>query len=194
MAKAKQDAKANAKTRQATAANKAKKSDPVETPETKDIAVVEEKPKTVEEFKPMCGFEFDPAQAGACFKTCQGENPEAFTACQDNFKTAVKKSAGSASKTMRGKNVWGHLNGCQGALIDEAFLVKGGAHSMKELMKAAGATQARVLSHLKHLVSVWNVDLRITEEKKYFIKGNKSDGLVGLKHNGAKVIETPKAA
>jgi len=85
------------------------------------------------------------------------------------------------------------LNGCQGALIDECFLA-GGAYSIKELMEAAKATHPRVVSHLKHLFSVWKVDLRITDDKKYFITGYGSEKLTGLKSNGVKVIETEKAA
>ena len=61
---------------------------------------------------------------------------------------------------------------------------------MEDLMKYAGATRPRVISHLKHLYSVWNVDLRITEDKKYFIVGHKSDKLVGAKSNGTKIIDT----
>jgi hypothetical protein len=141
----------------------------------------------------MCGFGFDPSQASACFKTCKAESPEAFEACQANFKATAKKSKTTKSKGRRGKNIWGHLNGCQGAKIDECFLI-GGAYSMKELMDAAGATQPRVISHLKHLYSVWKVDLRITEDKKYFIQGFKSENLTGLKTNGVKVIETQEAA
>ncbi len=193
MAKAKQTAKADAKTRQATAANKAKKSDKVEGTPVKDLAPLETASETPKEFKSMCGFEFDPAQAGSCFKTCQEENPEAFAACQANFKLTAKKTP-ATSKAKRGKNVFGHLNGCQGALIDEAFLTTGGAHSVKELMEFAKATHPRVISHLKHLVSVWNVDLRLTEDKKYYIEGRNSTGLKGKKTDGVKVIEISKAA
>ena len=204
MAKAKQTAKkANAKTRQATAADTATKSDTVETPtkakkETpvKDLSALQEVPEVPEEFKSMCGFEFDPAAAGSCTKTCKAENPDAFKACQDNFKlTAKKATPGGASKAKRGKNVFGHLNGCQGALIDDAFIVTGGAHTMEDIMKFAGATRARVISHLKHLYSVWNVDLRITTDNKYFIQGgvNTTD-LVGDKTNGTKVLTAPVVA
>ncbi|MCK5850431.1 MAG: hypothetical protein KAH23_05900 [Kiritimatiellae bacterium] len=203
MAKAKQTAKqANAKTRQATAAEKAIESDTVETSaktptkkEAKDLSALEKTPETPEEFKSMCGFPFDPAPAGSCTKTCKGENPEAFKACQENFKATAKKSTpGTTSKSKRGKNTWGHLNGCQGALIDDRFLTAGGAHTLEEIMTAAGASRPRVISHLKHLVAVWNVDLRITSEKAYFVQGMKSDGLEGSKTDGVKIIEMKKAA
>lgn len=185
MAKAKQTAKATAKTRQATAAEKATKSDKgtTETP-VKDLTALVETP---EEFKSMCGFEFDPAQAGSCYKTCQGESPEAFASCVENFKLTAKKTT-SVSKAKRGKNVFGHLNGCQGALIDDALLT-GKAFTIEKLMKNAKATHPRVVSHLKHLYAVWNVDLQITDKKEYFIKGAKSGDLVGLKSNGVKIIE-----
>jgi hypothetical protein len=185
MAKAKQTAKkANAKTSRATAA----KATP-ETPAVKDLTVLTETPEVEVpvEFKSMCGFDYDPAQAGSCFKTCQGESPEAFAACTANFKATAKKTTSASKTTRRGKNVYGHLIGCQGALIDDQFTVVGGAHSMKDLMKAAGATQPRVISHLKHLVAVWKVDLRITSDKKYYVEGMKSEKLVGEKTNGVKV-------
>jgi hypothetical protein len=197
MAKAKQTAKdANAKTSQAAATKanaktktpKAAKKDPVV--DLNALAVVPETPEVPEAFKSMCGFDFDPSEAGSCHKTCQGENPEAFAACTVNFKATAKKTTAGASKSRRGKNVWGHLIGCQGELIDQQFLVVGGAHSLEDIMKAAGATRPRVISHLKHLYSVWGVDLRITEDSKYFIQnGLNSEDLVGAKSNGVKIID-----
>lgn len=192
MAKAKQTAKANAKTRQATAASKKSDSVKTETPK-KDLATIDKAAETPKKFESLCGFEFDPAKAGSCFKTCKGENAEAFEACQANFKATAKKTTASASKAKRGKNVFGHLNGCQGSLIDDCLLT-GNAFTIQELMEAASATHPRVVSHLKHLYSVWNVDLRITEDKKYFIHTEKTKGLTGLKSNGVKIIETQEAA
>lgn len=198
MAKAKATAtKANAKTGRTSskkaATPKTQDTAPVEVPETKEIAEVPEVP---EKFESMCGFEFDAAAASSCATTCSVENPEAYAACLANFKSTPKKSTRKATGKRRGKNQWGHLIGCQGELIDQCFLTTGGAHSMKEIMEQAKATRPRVVSHLKHLVSVWKVDLRVTEDNKYFIEGLKSDGLVGKKSNGTKIVEeeTAKAA
>jgi|GEM_PF-5576944 hypothetical protein len=169
----------------------AKKAAPKKEAPKKDLnlTVSEEKPE--EKFQSMCGFEYDPAPASSCNQTCSKDNPDAYKACLDNFEkngSARVKKAATKKKATRGKNVWGHLNGCQGSLIDDVFL-NGGAHTLEEIMKAAGATRARTLSHLKHLVDVWKVDLRITEDKKYFITGYGSEGLEGKKTNGVKVSE-----
>lgn len=182
-AKAKSTAKAPVKS-QATAQNP-----PVEeTPEVKDLTIAEA-PK--EEFKSMCGFDYDPSQASGCFTACQKDNPEAFAACTENFK-ATAKDKKKVTKSRRGKNVFGHLIGCQGAKIDDIFTLEKGVHSMDDIMKYAEATRPRVISHLKHLVAVWNVDLRMTEDNKYFIKGY-ADGVEGKKHNGVKIIEVSEA-
>lgn len=153
-------------------------------------AAIEEKK---EEFKAMCGSDFDPNEASACFTMCQTDNPEAFAACVQNHKeNPAPKKRGTAKKgPSRGKNVWGHLNGCQGALIDDFFL-KGNVGKIEKIMEAADATRPRVISHLKHLVSVWKVDLRVNENKEYFVATYAPEGTEGKKTDGVKVLESPE--
>lgn len=196
MAKTTAKAKATEKSTvpaKATAKATAQKAPVVETPEVKDLTVQDVAAAQPEVFKSFCGFDYDPSEASACFTACQKENPEAYAACVVNFKAvADAKGAKGVAKGRRGKNIFGHLIGCQGAKIDDIFTVMKGAHNLEQIMVYADATRPRVISHLKHLVSVWNVDLRITDDGKYFINGH-AEGVEGKRHNGVKVIEVPIA-
>ena len=153
-----------------------------------NLTVSEEKPE--EKFQSMCGFEYDPTPASSCNKTCSKDNPDAYKACLDNFEkngSEKAKKVTTKKKATRGKTAWGHLKGCQGGLVDEIFL-NGGAHTIEEIMEYSGGKEYRVRSHMRHVRKLWNLDMRVTDDKRYFVVGYGSEDLEGTSTDGFKTF------
>ena len=72
-----------------------------------------------QEFHSMCGSDFNAAKNSVCRKECSQENPESFSACEENFKLTKQTKKAKPKKDALGMNAWGHRNGCQGDRIDQ---------------------------------------------------------------------------
>ena len=146
-------------------------SKPIEKKETEPIA-----------FASLCGFGFDPAKAGDCYVVCQVDNPEDFKACLANYESLEVKPK-TTSKSVpggKGKSHWGHINGTQAGLIDDALINAEHPLTLLEIATLANGRLPRVLAHLKYLVTKKEDVVSLTKDNAIFwpenpnMKGMKS--------------------
>ena len=115
------------------------------------------KEEPVESFSSMCGFNFDPASNSGCNTQCKNDYPDSFKECRDHFAAQPVKKAASKPKGL-GMNIWYHRPSSQGAALDN-LLLAGKVVSFKDIQEAGAGTRTRALSHLKHLVADWGLDI-----------------------------------
>ena len=139
---------------------------PVETPKP----VEETKPEPAVPFASLCSFPFDAAKAGDCFTVCKVDNPADFAACLKNYESLEIKPK-AASKSVpggRGKSHWGHINGTQAGLIDDALVNAEHPLTVLEIATLAGGRLPRVLAHLKYLVTKKGDTVSLTKDNAIF--------------------------
>ena len=170
------------------------------TTDTKDLETKSTK-ETKEEFASFCGFAFDPAKNSDCYTVCKKDEPEEFAKCLAHFETLVikPKTKTSTAKGGRGKSHWGHINGTQAGLIDDALVTATTPLQLTAIAEFAQGKSPRVLHHLKHLVKNKGASVELTKDNAIYWKDNpnmselKTHGSVsGLFLRKSKPAEKPK--
>ncbi len=131
---------------------------------TETTKTTETEETTKKEFKSMCGFEFDPSKSGDCHELCKSDNPDEFQRCLTNYEEKpTKPKKQTVSRDIKGKTLWGHLNGCQGGLIDICLSTAKNPLTLDEISEYCVGRPARVLHHIKHLEKNVEIDIRVNE-------------------------------
>lgn len=141
--------------------------------------------ETKEEFASFCGFEFDPAKNSDCYTVCQKDEPEEFAKCLAHFETLVikPKAKSSTAKGGRGKSQWGHINGTQAGLIDDALVTAETPLQLTAISEFAQGKSPRVLHHLKHLVKNKGASIELTKDNCIYWADNPN--MSGLDSHGS---------
>jgi hypothetical protein len=148
---------------------------------TEETKAIEE---TKTEFTSFCGFDFDSAKNSDCHEVCSKDEPEEFAKCLAHFETLeVKpKTKTSTAKGGRGKSFWGHINGTQAGLIDDALVTATTPSTLEAIVLFSKGRTPRVLAHIKYLVTKKGATISLTKDNCIF--WNDNPNMKGLKAHG----------